>query len=296
MSDSEQSSSISFFQRNPITCPVCDGKIYREELLTGRGRLIAGDLSLELRRIYEVSRKYGSVNPLLYPVTVCPDCYYAAWKEDFLKAPPAALETLRADRQARVDSCTQLLDGLNFTGERGLREGLASHFLASRCYDAFPKDFAPVIHQGISCLRAAWICEDLEAAEPHENFAYLGRYFYRKARFFYSLALEFEQQGKQTIAACPNLGPDLDKNYGYDGVVYLTAYLEYHFGPRKNLEKRKESLVKAKRSVARIFGMGRASKNKPLPLLENARDLYNVLAQHLGQANANPEEDARSSD
>lgn len=292
--DDGKSTNISFFQRTPIQCPVCDAQIYREELLTGRGRLIAGDLSLELRRLYEMSKKYGEVSPLIYPVTVCPDCYYAVWKEHFLKVPPQAVEKLGADRYNRIETCSNLLGGLNFTQERGLKEGLASYYLAIRCYDAFTKDFAPVIHQGICALRAAWLCEDLERSSPGENYAYLGRLFYRKARFFYSLALEYEQQGKQTMTACTNLGPDLDKNYSYDGVVYLTAYLEYHFGPRKNEEKRRESLLRAKRSVARIFGMGRASKNKPLPLLENAKELYNTLAQFLGQANSNPEEDAKA--
>jgi len=172
---------------------------------------------------------------------------------------------------------------------------LVSYFLAMRCYDFFPKDFAPVIHQAICAVRAAWLCTDLERNFPGENYEYLGRMFYRKARFFYALAMEYEQQGKQTITACANLGPDLDKNYGYDGVIYLNAYLEYHFGPRKDKARRIESLTKAKRSVARIFGMGRASRNKPQPLLDNARTLYNTLAEYLGHS-SNPESDAQEGD
>jgi uncharacterized protein (DUF2225 family) len=291
-----KTASITFFQRNPINCPICDATIFREELLTGRGRLIAGNLTPELRRLYEESKKYGEVSPLVYPVTVCPDCYYAAWKEDFLRVPEAAVPILQDDRNKRTEAVGQLLGYVNFTRPRTLKEGLASYYLASRCYDHFTKDFSPVIHQAICCLRAAWLCNDLERLNPGENYGYLGRLFYRKARFFYILALEYEQKGVQTVSGCPNLGPDIDKNYSYDGMIYLAGYLEYHFGPRKNPEKRQEALLRAKRSVARIFGMGKASRNKPLPLLENSKSLYLEINQLLGAKNATPEEDAQAAD
>lgn len=295
--DSEpKTASISFFQRNPIACPVCDAQLYREELLTGRGRLIAGNLTQELRRLYEESKKFGEVSPLIYPVTVCPDCYFALWKEDFQRLPPELIPQINEDRHNRIETMTDLLGSASFSQPRGLREGLAAYYLAIRCYDFLPKDFSPIIHQAISSIRAAWLCSDLERSHPGENYEYLGRLFYRKARYFYSIALEYEQKGIQSIAGCPILGPDIDKNYGYDGVIYLCGYLEYHFGPRKNAEKRVESLTRAKRSVARIFGMGKASRNKPLPLLENAKALYTQIAQSLGQKTANPEEDAQAAD
>jgi len=293
--DKDKNPSVTFFQRNPINCPVCDAKIYREELLSGRGRLIAGDLTIELRRLFEPSKKYGDIYPLIYPVTVCPDCYFASWKEHFSGISDEIKKSIDDDRNDRIDSINRIVDGLNFSQPRTLREGLASYYLAIRCYDFFTKDYAPVAHQAVSSLRAAWVCNDLEKLEGG-NFAFLGRTFYRKARYFYTLALEYEQKGKQTIANVGNLGPDLDKNYGYDGLVYMNGYLEYHFGPKNNVEARKKNLEKAKRMVARIFGMGKASKNKPLALLENAREVYNLIAVALGQENSNPEDDANSSD
>ena len=54
-----QSVKVTFFSKNPIECPLCNTKFYKEDLLSGRGRLIAGDLSDELRRFYEPSQKYG---------------------------------------------------------------------------------------------------------------------------------------------------------------------------------------------------------------------------------------------
>ena len=78
---------LTFFEKKQTVCPVCDAKFYREELLSGGGRLIAGELTEELRRRYEPSKKFGEVHPLVYPVTVCPTCYFAAYPQDFGKLP-----------------------------------------------------------------------------------------------------------------------------------------------------------------------------------------------------------------
>jgi uncharacterized protein (DUF2225 family) len=68
------------------------------------------------------------------------------------------------------------------------------------------------------------------------------------------------------------LGPDIDKDYGYDGVLYLNGLLDLLYGPREDKEKRIKDLTTAKRYVAKIFGMGRASKKKPSALLDQARN------------------------
>ena len=283
--------AISFFQKNKITCPVCDTSFVREELLTGRGRLIAGNLTLELRRLYEESHKFGKVYPLIYSVTVCPNCYYASWKDDFLKIPKE--KVFEADKQmGKRLELVSFVPGLDFRGERRLHEGLASYILALDCYDFFAKEHSPVVKQGISALRAAWIAVDLNEEFPEENYLHLAKIFYQKASFFYNYALELEQSGKQSVGGCPNLGPDIDKNYAYDGLIYLAAYLEYHYGPKDNAEMRKQRLTQSKKGVARIFGMGRASKSKPQAILDNAREVYQAINQSLGILDADPEQDA----
>lgn len=89
------------------------------------------------------------------------------------------------------------------------------------------------------------------------------------------------------MASIPNLGPDLDKNYGYDGVLYLSAYLEYKYGPRKDTEMRKTYLNNAKRTLSRIFGMGKASKNKPSILLDLARDVRTKITEEIEEEGEN---------
>ncbi len=285
------STGVSFFSKTPTVCPVCEVKFYREEMRTGRGRLIAGALTRELRRTYEPSKKFGEVYPLIYTVLVCPSCYYAAYPQDFSGISDSAANAVRNAAQLRIDNIAQIADGLDFTRPRGLKEGLAAYTLAVMCYDHFPDESGPTIKQGLSCLRAAWVCNDLHGKEPGENYDKLARVFYRKARFFYALAVEQEQTGVQGIPSGFPLGPDLDKNYGYDGILYMAGLLDWLYGPRKNSERRRSGLERSKRTVAKIFGMGRASKEKPAAILDNARSLYEEIAHELGLKNTDPERD-----
>jgi uncharacterized protein (DUF2225 family) len=283
-------SDLTYFSKTPITCPVCEMKFYREELRTGRGRLNAGELTKELRRIYLPSQKYGEVFPLIYPVTVCPGCYYAAYHVDFLELPEESLDSIRETEQRRIATVQKLFDTVDFTSPRRLHEGCASYYLATESYEHFGRDVSPVFKQGLSCLRAAWLCGDLHGKRPNDNYDYLARVFYRKARFFYAYAVELEQKGRQTMSATHHLGPDTDKNYGYDGVLYLTGWLEYKHGPSSDPEKRQQALQRAKRTVAKIFGMGRASKDKPAAILDNAREVYEEITKELGEENRDPEQ------
>ena len=81
----------------------------------------------------------------------------------------------------------------------------------------------------------------------------------------------------------PHLGPDLDNNFGFDGVLYLAGYLEYKYGQRGNTERRGALLAKARSTVSRIVGMGRSSKSKPSALLELARELHREIKEELDE-------------
>ncbi|RKX87841.1 MAG: DUF2225 domain-containing protein [Spirochaetes bacterium] len=273
--------SISYFSKEAIVCPVCEAEFYKEDIRTGRGRLIAGDLTDELRRFYEPSQKYGEVNPLLYPVTVCPECYYAAFPNDFKEIPPEIVSVIANDKKKRFDSIEKLFKELDFREHRKLQEGTAGYYLAMMCYDHFPHDFSPVIKQGLSSYRAAWLFMDLHGKYPDENYDYLGKLFYRKAGFFYNLSIEYDGAGTESLTEVVSLGPDLDKNYGYDGVLYVSALLEYYYGPDSDDSKRVKSLERARTTVARIFGMGKASKNKPEALLTKAKDLHSSIGDEI---------------
>jgi len=72
-------------------------------------------------------------------------------------------------------------------------------------------------------------------------------------------------------------GPDTDKNFSYEGMLYMCAYLRYKFGPAHDAAERKTSLEDARRTIAKLFGMGKSSKDKPGAFLEIARKLYDTI-------------------
>ncbi|MCL1818120.1 MAG: DUF2225 domain-containing protein [Spirochaetaceae bacterium] len=272
---------LTFFSKNAQVCPLCEAPFFREELLTGGGRMIAGKLTRDLRRLYEPSKKFGEIFPLVYTITVCPRCYYAAFSQDFFTPPATARPALTDDTEKREKSIVPLFGPLDFKEPRTLKEGAAAYFLAMMCYDHFTKDESPTVKQAVCALRAAWTFSDLYRRLPEDNYDFLAMNFYRKARFFYSQAVEKEQTGKEGISAMKNLGPDLEKNYGFDGVLYLFGLFEYLYGPKKDKKKRLAALTKAKTTVAKIFGMGKASKNKPAVLLDRAKELYTEISREL---------------
>jgi uncharacterized protein len=279
--DNSAVNSISFFSKETITCPVCETEFHREDLRTGRGRLIAGDLTDELRRFYEPSQKFGEVNPLLYPVTVCPECFYAAFQNDFREIPFECIQAVSETKKNRFDSIDKLFKDLDYRESRKLKDGAAAYYLAMMNYDHFPHEFSPVIKQGLASLRAAWLFSDLHGKYPDENYDYLVKLFYRKAGFFYKLSVEYDGDGTESLTEVVSLGPDLDKNYGYDGVLYISALLEYYYGSDSEDPKRIKSLELARTTVARIFGMGRASKNKPEALLVKSKDLHSSIGEEI---------------
>ncbi|MFP4363440.1 MAG: DUF2225 domain-containing protein [Spirochaetia bacterium] len=284
------SGKVSFFSKKTTTCPVCSTQFNKEEMHTGRGRLIAGDLTIELRRNYEASQKYGEVFPIIYTMIVCPGCYFSAFPADFESVNQQAIGALEGETQNRIARVEKLFPDIDFHQPRGIEEGAASYLAGMFTYEHFDKENAPTFKQGLCALRAAWACNDLHKKKPNDNYDYLSKVFYRKAAFLYSLAVEYEQSGEEALPSDFHFGPDTDKNYGYDGVLYISGFLVYKYGPKKNPEKRKESLEKAKRIVARIFGMGKASKDKPAAILDNARDLFakinNELKENFGSDEA----------
>ena len=120
----EKVQKITFFSKTATQCPVCDTTFYKEELFTGGGRLIASELTDELRRLYEPSKKFGEVYPLVYTVVVCPSCYYAAYPSDFPEVDNHSTDTLRGRSQKRMQTLSLVFDDLDFSQPRRVRSGL----------------------------------------------------------------------------------------------------------------------------------------------------------------------------
>jgi Uncharacterized protein conserved in bacteria len=283
----EKEKKVTYTSKEPIACPVCEASFNREELFSGR--VNAGDLTDELHRTYIPTHNYGEVHPLVYELTVCPACWYSAYKGDFSALSPKVAAILKEETPKRIEASQRVFGPADFSSPRGLMEGAASYYLAMLCYEHCTKEASPAIKQGLSALRAAWLCGYLDKKHSGENYAYAARVFYGKARFLYRLAVELEQKGKEQLTTVKWLGPDTDKNYGFEGVLYLSAILELKYGPRDDEAKRMELLDGSKRTIAKMFGIGRKSKSKPGPLVDKVRDLYEQLKKELHQED---EEDA----
>ena len=254
-------------------------------MLSGSGRTIAGNLTEELHRIFEPSAKYGKVYPMMYSVGACPNCYCALLWNDFNDIEDKkSLEAILDDQDDRRSKVETIFPHFNLKKERTLYDGAAMYYLALLTYEKVDLAYAPTFKRGMICLRLAWLLKYLDEECPDHNFDYLSQVFYRKATFFYQQTLINETQRIETIASVNNFGPDIDKNYGYDGVIYLNSLLEYKYGQTEDMQMRLKKLDSNKRSIARIFGLGKSSKSKPGPLLEKSRELYDKLTEALKEA------------
>ncbi|MDR0504012.1 MAG: DUF2225 domain-containing protein [Treponema sp.] len=280
MADS-QDLKVTFLSKKEFKCPLCETDFRKEELFSGGGRLIAGALTEELHRLYEPSLKYGVVFPLVYQAIVCPECWFSSMENDFMQLPSDGKAKARKDYDGRINDTNLIFPNIDFHENRTLMAGAASQYLALRCYDYFNKDASPTIKQGLSSLRCAWLLDELSVKFPGQHYDWLGTLFRKKAHYLYNEALSREQSGKETLSGIKAFGPDTDKNYSYEGMLYLCAYLRYKHGPAHNEEQRKTSLEDARRTIAKLFGMGKSSKDKPGAFLEIARKLYDTINKEL---------------
>ena len=277
---------ISYWSKNRCHCPVCQNNFEREEMLSGSGRMIAGELTDELHRVFEPSAKYGQIYPVIYSIGACPKCHTALFWSDFEEIQDNnSLNALLADSKNRKEIVNNMFPYYELTRERNLLDGAAMYYLALLSYEKVDLSYAPTMKRAIISLRLAWICRDLQKIVPEHNYDYAAEVFYRKAQFFYEQTLINETGRIESIESVSHFGPDTDKNYGYDGIIYLSGLLEFKYGQHENLQLRLKKLEDSKKAIARIFGLGKSSKAKPGPLLEVARDLYDKMTAELSSNN-----------
>ncbi len=274
--------AISYWSKDKCICPVCKKSFEKEVMLSGNGRMIAGGLSDDLHRNFEPSAKFGRIYPLIYEIGACPNCYTALLWSDFKEIKNKDVsDNLFDGRDERRLKVENIFPHFNLKKERSLYDGCAMYYLALLTYAEVNPELLPTMKSAFLSLRLAWLTRELDAAVPEHNFKYISDVMYRKALFFYQQAIQCETDRTEKSSTLNNFGPDMDKNYGWDGVIYLCGLLEYVYGQQDDLQLRLKKLADSKTAIARIFGLGKSSKNKPGPLLEKARDLYDNLSKEL---------------
>ena len=284
--------AISFWSKEKVQCPVCQKMFDKEEMLSGSGRMNAGELTDELHRNFIPTERYGEIFPIIYKIGACPSCHTALFWDDFhIIDDKNSLDSLLNTSSERKAAVELIFPHYDLKHQRTLFDGAAMHYLALQCYTHIDPKYTPSAKCAILSLRLAWLCKDLNRLVPNHNYDYVAEVFYRKALFFYQQTLIKETTGEESVGTIANLGPDIDKNYGYDGIIYLCGLLEYKYGQRDDMALRGKKLDEYKRSIARIFGLGKSSKNKPSALLEHARALYEQLTKELSAQNIFSDDD-----
>ena len=280
--DTSQSLKVSFRAKTESTCPVCSGLHYKEDLLSGGGRLIAGKLTREFRREYLPSKKYGIIYPMAYAVQVCPTCLFAAYPKDFIKISEVDdVNKLKRARTTRFSLIKTLFGDIRFDKDRNLLLGLASYILAIDCYFLRNKSVAPSGKIAISSLRVAWLSDELFKRAPYRPYDKLRDFYYKEAMKNYKKLLEYSQSGEEPVENINYmLGPDIDHNWGFDGVLYLNGYLIYKYYKELHSDIAEQSalLKEGQRYVSKIYGLGKASSTKPAEIVNMSKDLYTEMA------------------
>jgi uncharacterized protein len=279
MKDNNAQKKASFRAKENTQCPICKENHQKEQMFQGGGRLIAGKLTKELRRLYEKNKKFGRINPNDYVMTVCPKCFYAAFPKDWgvSNEDMGKLKMATNDRKASLE---RILGPLDFYQDRTLVTGAASFLLAIDCYQLRNVSIAPTPKKAVAAMKAAWYFDDLHSEFPNLSYDKVRDLLYQKATKWYLSTLELMQSGHEPVDnAAGILGPDTDQNWGFDGVIYLNAFLtlKYREQMASTPEAQKELLVKAKRILAKLYGSGKSSKSKPSAILELARESYDEL-------------------
>ena len=277
----EVQKKVSYYQKNPTKCPVCGFSFYKEEMLTGGGRLIAKSITDELRRVYVPSKKVGEIYPLIYPITVCPKCLYAAYYEDFYLILDSYIDIAYSQRIKRKRDINLIFPVIDFKKPRNLMSGAASYILAISSYSFMGPELAPTFKKGLSSLRAAWLFDDLDKKYPGQNYDKIKFLFYKKAVKYYELTVKYAQTGKERVDYVRNFGPDLDKNYGFEGLLYISSLLLFKYGIKENDPEAKNKLINAKRIISKVFGTGKSSKSKPSMILDLSKNLYEKINKRI---------------
>ena len=132
LTEAEKKPSVSYWAKEDALCPVCRKKFRQELMHQGGGRTIAGNLTDELHRNYEPSKKYGRVYPLIYEIGCCPHCHTALFWKDFKDIKdPETFDRIMQDEQHRIKEVEAIFPHYDLNDERTLYDGTAMYCLCS---------------------------------------------------------------------------------------------------------------------------------------------------------------------
>jgi uncharacterized protein len=273
---------ISFRAKEVTKCPVCGTTHFKEELLSGSGRLIAGKLSQELQRLYEDNKKWGKINPLVYHVQVCPKCLYAAFPKDFSNLTSEEILAIKNTIPHRQKVVETFFGRYDMGENRHIVHGAISYMLTIDCYHLRGNQIAPTPKKAVAAMRAAWLLDELFKEANYRPYDKLRDFYYVEAARYYKRVLETMTSGIEPMEeAAYILGPSLDFNWAFDGVIYLNSYLTRKFIDQMatNPKDKYAIMDSARRFLSKLYGSGKSSKSRPSVIIDLAKELYDEMGK-----------------
>ncbi|MFH1450294.1 MAG: DUF2225 domain-containing protein [bacterium] len=157
-----------------VTCPVCKNKFETEYVKPEDCKVISQDT--------DFMKTYEKINPESYAIYICPQCFYAALKEDFLSTPWVICEKILEKRKEREE----LVKNADFNKKKNLYLALLSYQIAVECYK-LRKNTSEKIADLM--MKVAWLARDMNAFQ-------LEREFLKNALIYYLKAFENESNLK----------------------------------------------------------------------------------------------------
>lgn len=140
-----------YFFNKEITCPVCGSKFHT--MLIRESRLKQKERTDDLRVLFL------DIEPLLYNIWICPECYYAMRSSEFAKVDEIQKKSLANHAARRKEAYS-----FNFTGRRTLGFAIKAYKMAVDCCESLGKNKVDERMAGL-WFNIAWLYDDLQEAE-----------------------------------------------------------------------------------------------------------------------------------
>jgi uncharacterized protein len=102
-------------------------------------------------------------NPIMYDIWVCPNCHYAAKKEEFSKIKVKEIEKITNSRLERI----RVGKGIDFIKIRDYESSIASYKLAILCYEKMESRIGDI---GNLYMKMAWIAREKKKKDDEQKY------------------------------------------------------------------------------------------------------------------------------
>ncbi|NPV92963.1 MAG: DUF2225 domain-containing protein [Firmicutes bacterium] len=144
-----------------VTCPVCQ-EVFRTKMVRS-SRLVRLGIDSDFRT------RYQDFEPLWYAVWVCPVCYYANYRTDFLNLPDINRRVLKNFKDKRQKNYNP-----GFGSQRTLRDIIEGYRLVLDCAESIKEKDEKM---GSLWLNLAWLYEDIGDEAKVTEAAEKARYY-----------------------------------------------------------------------------------------------------------------------